>query len=212
MKRLTASRPDCPRWPHSVRRHQEAGAGNHRRRGDPLWHVLRQQPLAGRHVDQFPDHPDPIDHLVRLEKRTANGEFERLPKKDVLKLEEEIERAQPLLAVSRNHPLARRRLHRRPERGKPGRGRDESPGIPIVALVDTNCNPTSSTTPSRPTTTPSVPCVLTAASPTPCSRASPCARRWPPRRRRLPTRLPRPPPRPKESRLMPPLLLPWPAI
>ena len=52
---------DCGhgRQERPVRRHEEAGAGVHRDRGQALQHVLCQQPLAGRHADQLPHHQDP---------------------------------------------------------------------------------------------------------------------------------------------------------
>ena len=36
-----------------LRRHQEAGAGGHRRAGVPGRHALREPPLAGRHAHQL---------------------------------------------------------------------------------------------------------------------------------------------------------------
>ena len=39
----------------SVSRDQAPGAGSRRRRSQPLRHVLRESPLAGRHADQLGD-------------------------------------------------------------------------------------------------------------------------------------------------------------
>ncbi|HEY8492036.1 MAG TPA: 30S ribosomal protein S2 [Dehalococcoidia bacterium] len=83
-----------------------------------------------------------IDHLVRLEDARARGEFARLPKKEALKLEEEIQRlnrhfggikemtrlpgAVYIIDTPKEHiAVAEARRAR----------------IPIVALVDTNCDP-----------------------------------------------------------------------
>ncbi len=83
-----------------------------------------------------------IDYLVRLEDRKAKGEFERLPKKEAMKLEEEIQRLNRQLGgikemtrlpgalfivdtvKERIGVLEALRLH-----------------IPIVAIADTNCDP-----------------------------------------------------------------------
>lgn len=83
-----------------------------------------------------------IDHLVRLEDSRARGEFERLPKKEQLRIDEEIERLNRHFGgikemtrlpgavfivdptVERIAVAEARRMH-----------------IPIVAMVDTNCNP-----------------------------------------------------------------------
>ena len=43
-----------------LRRHQAAGSGDSRGRGQTGQHVLREPALAGRHVDEFPD--DPSQH------------------------------------------------------------------------------------------------------------------------------------------------------
>ena len=53
------ARPGHGRREHPVRRHQEAGSGEHRVRSAALQHVLCQQPLAGRYADQLPHHPHP---------------------------------------------------------------------------------------------------------------------------------------------------------
>ena len=44
-----------PRRHDPVRRHQEAGAGGHRRAGDPGRHAVREPALAGRHAHQLLD-------------------------------------------------------------------------------------------------------------------------------------------------------------
>jgi small subunit ribosomal protein S2 len=83
-----------------------------------------------------------VDYLVRLENRQAKGELQFLPKKEALRIEDEIARLNRSLggikeltrlpnalfiidpAKERNAVMEARRL-----------------GIPIVAPVDTNCNP-----------------------------------------------------------------------
>jgi len=83
-----------------------------------------------------------IDYLVRLEDQEARGDFNRLPKKEALKLKEEILRLNRRLGgfkemtslpaalfivdiVKENIALAEAKRV----------------GIPVIAIVDTNCNP-----------------------------------------------------------------------
>jgi small subunit ribosomal protein S2 len=83
-----------------------------------------------------------IDHLVRLEESRARGEFDRLPKKEVGQLEEEIERlnrhfggikemtrlpaALFIVDLPKEHIAVAEALRM---------------GLPIVAMCDTNSNP-----------------------------------------------------------------------
>ncbi len=83
-----------------------------------------------------------IDHLVRLEESRARGEFERLPKKEVGKLEEEIERLN-------RHFGGIKEMTRLPvalfivDTPKEHIAITEALriGIPLVAMCDTNSNP-----------------------------------------------------------------------
>jgi small subunit ribosomal protein S2 len=83
-----------------------------------------------------------IDHLVRLEDALARGEFARMPKKDVLKIGEEIERL--------NHHFGGiKEMTKLPSAlyvVDPGMeyiavAEANRVGIPVVAMADTNCNP-----------------------------------------------------------------------
>jgi len=83
-----------------------------------------------------------VDYLVELEQRRDRGEFNRLPKKEVLKLNEEIERLERRVGGLRNLKRLPDTLFivdtRREDLAvKEGSKLD----IPIVALVDTNCDP-----------------------------------------------------------------------
>ena len=83
-----------------------------------------------------------VDYLIDLEQRRDRGEFNRLPKKEVLKLNEEIERLERRVG-------GLRRLTRLPDalfivdtrREDLAVKEANKLGIPIVALVDTNCDP-----------------------------------------------------------------------
>ena len=83
-----------------------------------------------------------IDYLVRLEERRARGEFSRLPKKEALKLEASIEKLNRYLGGIKEMTAL------------PGAlfvvdvGREDiavtearRAGVPIIALVDTDCDP-----------------------------------------------------------------------
>ena len=83
-----------------------------------------------------------IDHLVRLEDNKARGEFERLPKKEVMKLDKEIERlnrhfggVKEMTAI----PGAIFIIDTTAERIAIAESRRS--GMTIVAMVDTNGNP-----------------------------------------------------------------------
>ncbi len=83
-----------------------------------------------------------IDHLVRLEDNKSRGEFDRLPKKEVMKLDKEIERlnrhfggVKEMTAI----PGAIFIVDTTAERIAVAEAKRV--GIPIVAMVDTNGNP-----------------------------------------------------------------------
>ena len=83
-----------------------------------------------------------IDYLVRLEDQQTRGDFERLPKKEALKLGEEILRLNRQMGGFKeltNLPDALFIIDPIKERIAIAEARRV--GIPLVAIVDTNCNP-----------------------------------------------------------------------
>ena len=83
-----------------------------------------------------------IDYLVRLEDQQERGEFNRLPKKEALKLGEQIER------LNRNLGGIKEMVSRPdllfivdPLKEKNALAEAKRLRIPVVAMVDTNCNP-----------------------------------------------------------------------
>ena len=83
-----------------------------------------------------------IDYLVRLEDRKARGEFELLPKKEVLKLEKEMARLNGLFSGVKEMtkiPSALFVVDLMKEKIAIAEARQL--GIPIVAMVDTDCDP-----------------------------------------------------------------------
>lgn len=83
-----------------------------------------------------------IDHLVRLEDRKTRGEFERLPKKEALKLEREISHLNRLLGGVKemtNNPGALFVVD--PAKERIAVAEAIKVGIPLLAIVDTDCNP-----------------------------------------------------------------------
>jgi small subunit ribosomal protein S2 len=84
-----------------------------------------------------------IDYLVRLEDQQGRGEFNRLPKKEALKLEREILRLNRQIGGLKemtNLPSALFIVDVIKERIALAEAKRA--GIPVVAIVDTNCNPT----------------------------------------------------------------------
>ena len=83
-----------------------------------------------------------IDYLVRLEDQQAKGEFKRLPKKEVLKLEEQIVRLNRQLGGFKEMTSLPSALFIiDPTKERIALAEARRVGIPVVAVVDTNCNP-----------------------------------------------------------------------
>ncbi len=83
-----------------------------------------------------------IDYLVRLEDQQARKDFTRLPKKEALKLEEEILRLNRLMGGFKEMtslPAAIFIID--PTKERIALAEAKRVGVPVVAIVDTNCNP-----------------------------------------------------------------------
>jgi len=83
-----------------------------------------------------------IDYLVLLEDQKSRGEFRRLPKKEALKLEEKITRLNKLVGGFKEMTSLPGALFIvDPSRERIAIAEAKRVGIPVVAMVDTNCNP-----------------------------------------------------------------------
>ncbi len=83
-----------------------------------------------------------IDHLVRLEDQRVRGEFTRLPKKDALKKEKEITRLNQLFGgVKEMTKIPGAMFVVDTVKEKIAINEARQLGIPIVAMVDTDCDP-----------------------------------------------------------------------
>lgn len=83
-----------------------------------------------------------IDFLVRMEDQQAKGEFSRLPKKEVLQLEKEIERLNRLLGgIKEMTHLPDVLFIVDTQKEKNALAEAKRVGIPVVAIADTSCNP-----------------------------------------------------------------------
>jgi small subunit ribosomal protein S2 len=83
-----------------------------------------------------------IDHLVRLEDATQRGEFARMYKKDILKIEEEIMRLNRHFGGIKEMTRLPAALYIvDPSMEYIAVAEANRVGIPIVAMTDTNCNP-----------------------------------------------------------------------
>jgi small subunit ribosomal protein S2 len=83
-----------------------------------------------------------IDRLAQLRKMQEDGTFDMLPKKEVIKLTNEIDKLEKYLGgvkEMRKLPSALFIIDPRKERNAINEARKL--GIPIVAIVDTNCDP-----------------------------------------------------------------------
>jgi small subunit ribosomal protein S2 len=83
-----------------------------------------------------------IDHLVRLEDARERGEFERMLKKDALKVEKEIARLnRHLVGIKEMTKLPGALYVVDPSKESIAVSEAIRMGIPILAMVDTNCDP-----------------------------------------------------------------------
>jgi len=83
-----------------------------------------------------------IDYLVRSEDQQARGDFERLPKKEALKLGEEILRLNRQMGGFKEMTSLPDALFIvDPTKERIAQAEAKRVGIPVVAIVDTNCNP-----------------------------------------------------------------------
>ena len=83
-----------------------------------------------------------IDHLVRLEDAKARGEFEQMTKREAKRLEDEIVRLnRNLIGIKEMTSLPGAVFIIDPAKETIALAEAMRVGIPIVAMVDTNCNP-----------------------------------------------------------------------
>jgi small subunit ribosomal protein S2 len=83
-----------------------------------------------------------IDYLVRLEDQQSRGDFERLPKKEALKIEEEIVKLNRQMGGFKElTKLPDALFIIDPTKEKIAIAEARRVGIPVVSIVDTNCNP-----------------------------------------------------------------------
>jgi small subunit ribosomal protein S2 len=83
-----------------------------------------------------------IDYLVRLEDQKSSGELDRLPKKEAQKLIEEIDRLNRTMGGFKEMTRLPDALFIiDPTKEKIALAEAKRMVIPIVAIVDTNCNP-----------------------------------------------------------------------
>ncbi|MDH8676599.1 30S ribosomal protein S2 [Fusibacter bizertensis] len=83
-----------------------------------------------------------IDLLFKLEKMELDGTFEALPKKEVIKLRAEKEKLEKFLGgIKDMHKLPSVMFVVDPKKEKIAIQEAKTLGIPVVAIVDTNCDP-----------------------------------------------------------------------
>ncbi len=84
-----------------------------------------------------------ITRLKKLEEMKDTGEYERLPKKEALELDREREKLEKaLIGIKAMDSLPAAVFIIDPRKEKIAVAEAQRLGIPIVAIVDTNCNPT----------------------------------------------------------------------
>jgi small subunit ribosomal protein S2 len=104
-------------------------------------HYVNQRWLGGT-LTNFKTIEKRVDRLKKLEAMQEDGTFDVLPKKEVILLKKEMERLEKFLGGIKDMkdlPAAMFIIDPRKERIAVAEGRKL--GIPIVAIVDTNCDP-----------------------------------------------------------------------
>ena len=102
---------------------------------------VRQRWLGGT-LTNFATIQGRIDYLVRLEDMKERGDFERLPKKEALKLDEKIKRLNRLLGgVKEMTRIPGALFIIDPSKERIPLAEAKRVGVPAVAVLDTNCNP-----------------------------------------------------------------------
>lgn len=104
-------------------------------------HFVNQRWLGGT-MTNFKTIEKRIDRLKKLEAMQEDGTFDVLPKKEVILLKKEMDRLEKFLGGIKDMkglPAAMFIIDPRKERIAVAEGRKL--GIPIVAIVDTNCDP-----------------------------------------------------------------------
>lgn len=83
-----------------------------------------------------------IDYLVRLEDRMSRGELERLPKKEIMQTEKEIARLNRLMGGFKEMTeLPSAMFLVDPTKDRIALAEAKRMRVPVVAVVDTNCDP-----------------------------------------------------------------------
>jgi len=83
-----------------------------------------------------------IDHLVRLENKRDKGELDSLPKKERVKIEKEISHLNTQMGGFKEMTILPEALFiTDPIKDKIAFTEAKKLGIPVIAIVDTNCNP-----------------------------------------------------------------------
>ena len=96
----------------------------------------------GGMLTNFPTIQARIDYLVRLEDRKSRGEFEKLTKKEALKLDKEILRLnQAMSGFKEMTALPDAIFIVDPTKERIALAESKRMRIPVVAIVDTNCDP-----------------------------------------------------------------------
>ena len=104
-------------------------------------YYVNQRWLGGM-LTNFATIQERIDHFVRLEDQQSRGEFGNLSKKEVLKIGEEIERLNRQMGGFKEMTeLPNALFIIDPTKEKIALAEARRMAIPVVAIVDTNCNP-----------------------------------------------------------------------
>jgi small subunit ribosomal protein S2 len=143
-KDASSTSPTCaPAARHPLRRHQAPGAGRHRRRSHPRRHAYINQRWLGGLLTNWVTVQKSVKRLQELDEMATDGRYELLTKKEVIKLERERKHLQANLAGIKNMKRLPDALFIVDSNNEAIAVKEARKlGIPVVAVVDTNCDPT----------------------------------------------------------------------
>ena len=109
---------------------------------DEAYNYVKEVAAEGGMLTNFRTIRKRIDRMAQLQNMKDNGTFELLPKKEVAKLELEMEKLDKYLGGVKNmKTLPKAMFIVDPHKERIAVAEARKLNIPIVAIVDTNCNP-----------------------------------------------------------------------
>ena len=115
---------------------------SNQRRSNPFRSILRKPSLVRWNIDELGNYPKRVARLKQINKMEEDGTFDVLPKKEVVGLNKERERLEKFLGGIADMPRIPDVMYVvDPRKERIAIQEARKLNIPIVAMVDTNCDP-----------------------------------------------------------------------